>query len=151
MAYLNKVFLVGNLTRDPEVRYIPSGKAVADLGIAVNRRYKSATGEEREDTCFVNVIVWGRQAELAGEYLKKGSSILVEGSLRMEQWESSNGEKRSRLVVTAERIQFLDRQVTGKKRADIEEVADDTKIGEDSEVIESRRDEVEDDPDNLPF
>ncbi|MBU4200427.1 MAG: single-stranded DNA-binding protein [Verrucomicrobia bacterium] len=108
MANLNRVFLAGNLTRDPEVRYIPSGKAVADLQLAINRKYKTATGETKEDTCFVGVVVWGRQAETSGEYLKKGSSVLIEGSLRYEKWES-NGEKRSRHVVVADRVQFLDR------------------------------------------
>lgn len=108
MANLNRVFLAGNLTRDPEVRYIPSGKAVADLQLAINRRYKTASGEDKEDTCFVSVVVWGRQAETSGEYLKKGSAVLIEGSLRYDQWES-NGEKRSRLRVNADRVQFLDR------------------------------------------
>jgi len=108
MANLNRVFLAGNLTRDPEVRYIPSGKAVADLHMAINRKYKTATGENKEDTCFVGVVVWGRQAETAGEYLKKGSGVLIEGSLRYDQWET-NGEKRNRLRVNADRIQFLDR------------------------------------------
>ena len=108
MANLNRVCLIGNLTRDPEVRYIPSGKAVADLHLAINRRYKTSSGEDREDTCFVGIVAWGRQAETAGEYLKKGSCISVEGSLRYDQWES-NGEKWSRLRVNADRIQFLDR------------------------------------------
>jgi len=108
MANLNRVFLIGNLTRDPEIRYIPSGKAVADLNMAINRKYRTASGEVKEETCYVGVVVWERQAETAGEYLKKGSSIMVEGSLRYEQWES-NGEKKSRLRVNADRIQFLDR------------------------------------------
>jgi single-strand DNA-binding protein len=108
MANLNRVFLAGNLTRDPEIRYSQAGKAVADLNLAINRRYKTASGELKEDTCFVNIVAWDRQAEVAGEYLRKGSAILVEGSLRLDQWES-NGEKRSRLRVVADRIQFLDR------------------------------------------
>ncbi len=108
MTDLNRVFLIGNLTRDPEVRYIPSGTAVADLQMAINRKYKTAAGEIKEDTCFVGVVTWGRQAETAGEYLKKGSLIMVEGSLRYEQWES-NGEKRNRIKVNADRVQFLDR------------------------------------------
>jgi len=107
MANLNRVFLIGNLTRDPEVRYLSTGKPVADLQMAINRRYKTASGEAKEDTCYVGVVVWDRQAETAAEYLKKGSSIFVEGSLRYEQWES-NGEKRNRLKVNADRIQFLD-------------------------------------------
>ncbi|MBI2437567.1 MAG: single-stranded DNA-binding protein [Lentisphaerae bacterium] len=108
MAYLNRVFLIGNLTRDPEVRYIPSGKAVADLRMALNRKYRTASGEAKEETCYVNVVAWERQAETAGEYLKKGSSIMVEGSLRYEQWEK-DGEKKNMLRVNADRIQFLDR------------------------------------------
>lgn len=108
MANLNRVFLIGNLTRDPEVRYIPSGKAVADLNLAVSRKYRASSGELKEDKCFVGIVVWDKQAETAGEYLKKGSSIMVEGSLRYEQWET-NGEKKSRLRVNADRIQFLDR------------------------------------------
>ncbi|MBU0715629.1 MAG: single-stranded DNA-binding protein [Verrucomicrobia bacterium] len=108
MANLNRVFLIGNLTRDPEIRYIPSGKAVADLNMAINRKYRTTSGEFKEETCYVGVVVWERQAETAGEYLKKGSAILVEGSLRYEQWET-NGEKKSRLRVNADRIQFLDR------------------------------------------
>lgn len=108
MANMNRVFLAGNLTRDPEIRYTQSGKAIADLNLAINRRYKTASGELKEDTCFVNIVAWERQAELAGEYLRKGSSVLVEGALRLDQWEA-NGEKRSRLRVVADRIQFLDR------------------------------------------
>ena len=108
MANLNRVFLIGNLTRDPEIRYIPSGKAVADLNMAINRKYRTTSGEFKEETCYVGVVVWERQAETAGEYLKKGSAILVEGSLRYEQWET-NGEKKNRLRVNADRIQFLDR------------------------------------------
>jgi single-strand DNA-binding protein len=108
MANLNRVFLAGNLTRDPEIRYSQSGKAVADLTVAINRKFKTASGDLKEEACFVNVVAWDRQAELAGEYLRKGSSVLVEGSLRLDQWEA-NGEKRSRLRVVADRIQFLDR------------------------------------------
>ncbi len=108
MTDLNRVFLAGNLTRDPEVRYIPSGTAVADLQLAISRRYKTAAGEPKEDVCYVPVTAWGRQAETAGQYLKKGSAVLIEGSLRYKQWES-NGEKRSRLEVNADRVQFLDR------------------------------------------
>lgn len=108
MAELNRVFLIGNLTRDPEVRYIPSGKAVADLRLAVNRRWKSSSGEAREDTCFIDATVWERQAETAAKYLKKGSPVFVEGSLQMDEWETE-GEKRSRIKVNANRVQFLDR------------------------------------------
>lgn len=120
MANLNRVFLIGNLTRDPEIRYIPSGKAVADLNMAINRKYRTTSGEFKEEACFVGVVAWEKQAEMAGEYLKKGSAILVEGSLRYEQWES-NGEKKNRLRVHADRIQFLDRL---KRAADAGEASE---------------------------
>ena len=106
MANLNKVFLVGNLTRDPEVRYTPSGKAVADIGLAVNRRYKTQSGAFEEETCFVTVTVWDRAAETCGEYLRKGSPLLVEGRLKYDQWER-DGQKHNKLTVVAERTQFL--------------------------------------------
>lgn len=115
MASLNKVFLMGNLTRDPEVRYIPSGTAVADLGIAVNERYKDRdSGEWREKTVFVDVTVWRRQAETCAEYLTKGSTVMIEGRLQLDQWESPEGQKRSKLKVLADRVQFLS-AVAGKE------------------------------------
>ena len=107
MADLNKVILVGRLTRDPEVRYTPSGTAVADLGFAVSDQYRNKAGEMVENTCFVEVVVWGRQAETCGEYLGKGSSALVDGRLQFDQWENQQGEKRSKLRVKADRVQFL--------------------------------------------
>jgi len=106
MASLNKVFLIGNLTRDPEVRYTPSGAAVGDLGLAVSRRFKSQDGDQKEEVCFVNVTVWGRQAETCAEYLKKGRPVMIEGRLKYDDWEK-DGKKFSKLTVTAERVQFL--------------------------------------------
>ncbi len=106
MAQLNKVLLIGNLTRDPEVRYTPKGSAVADLGLATNRTWRTETGEEKEEVCYVNVVVWGKQAEAAGKYLKKGRPVFVEGRLQFESWEK-NGEKRTTLKVHCERLQFL--------------------------------------------
>lgn len=107
MASLNKVLLMGNLTRDPETRYTTSGSAVCALGLAVNRRFVSR-GEERDETCFIDLEVWGKQAEACQTYLHKGSPIFVEGRLRYDQWEDrETGRKRSRLLVTAERVQFL--------------------------------------------
>jgi single-stranded DNA-binding protein len=88
MANLNKVFLIGNLTRSPELRYTPSGTAVADLRMAVNRNYTTQGGEKREETCFLTVVVWGKQAESCGEYLDKGSPIMVEGRLQTRDWET---------------------------------------------------------------
>jgi single-strand DNA-binding protein len=106
VANLNKVFLAGNLTRDPEVRYAPSGDAVGDLHMAVNRRYRTRDGQEKEETCFIGIVVWGRQAETCAEYLHKGSPILVEGRLQFEQWER-DGQKNTRIRVRADRVQFL--------------------------------------------
>jgi single-strand DNA-binding protein len=106
MANFNKVILIGNLTKDPEIRYTPSGTAVGDLRMAVNRRFRSGDGQEREETCFVGVTVWGRQAETCGEYLKRGRPLLVEGRLKYDEWEKE-GQKFSRLSVVAERVQFL--------------------------------------------
>lgn len=106
MPDLNKVLLMGNLTRDPEVRYTPKGSAVGDLSIAINRVYNTDDGQKREEVCYVDIVVWGRQAETCKEYLSKGRPIFVEGRLQLDQWES-NGEKKSKLRVVAERIQFL--------------------------------------------
>ena len=107
MANFNKIILVGNLTRDPELRYIPSGQAVTTLGLAINTTYTSKTGEKKEEVCFVNVIVWGKQAESCSEYLSKGRPILVEGRLRSRSWEAQDGTKRSTIEVLAQRVQFL--------------------------------------------
>lgn len=107
MSTLNRVFLMGNLTRDPEVRYTPSGTAVGDLGLAVNETYKNKAGENVESTVFVDVEVWSRQAETCAEYLYKGSPVFVEGRLKLDQWENQQGEKRSKLRVRADRVQFL--------------------------------------------
>lgn len=109
MASLNKVFLIGNLTRPPELRYTPSGTAVADLRLAVNRNYTTQGGDRREETCFLTVVVWGKQAESCGEYLDKGSPILVEGRLQTRDWEAKDGGKRSVTEVVAERVQFMGR------------------------------------------
>ncbi len=108
MANLNKVMLIGNLTRDPEVRYTPKGTAVTDIGLAVNRQYSTDEGERREETTFVDVTLWGRQAEIAGQYMKKGRPIYVEGRLQMDTWEDKqSGQKRSRLKIVGDSFQFL--------------------------------------------
>jgi single-strand DNA-binding protein len=109
MANLNKVFLIGNLTRDPELRYIPSGTAVSTFTVASNRAYKLASGEKKEEACFVRVVAWARQAELVSEYLSKGSPIFVEGRLASRSWETPDGQKRSMIEVVAQNIQFLGR------------------------------------------
>ncbi|MGI6087913.1 MAG: single-stranded DNA-binding protein [Kiritimatiellia bacterium] len=107
MASLNSVILVGNLTREPELRSIPSGTHVLEMGMAINDSYRNKAGEIVESTCFVEIVVWGRQAETCAKYLHKGSPALVEGRLQYDQWETKEGEKRSRLRVVASRVQFL--------------------------------------------
>ncbi len=110
----NKVILVGNLTRDIELRYLPSGTAIGSTGIATNRRYKNQMGEQKEEVCFIDITFFGRTAEIANQYLKRGSKILVEGRLKYDQWTDQNGQKRSKHSVTAETLQMLDsRQTAG--------------------------------------
>src|SRR5256885_4770567 len=108
MASFNKVILLGNLTRDPEVRYAPKGTAVTDLGLAVNRTYTADNGEKREEVTFVDVTFWGRTAEVAGEYLKKGRPVFVEGRLQLDSWDDKqSGQKRTKLKVIGENMQML--------------------------------------------
>jgi len=105
MSSLNKVFLLGNLTREPELRYTPGGSAVGEFGLAVNRKFN-----DKEEVCFVDIVVWGKQAETCHRYLEKGVSVLIEGRLQLDQWQDKeSGAKRSRLRVVAERVQFLGR------------------------------------------
>lgn len=108
MANLNRVLLIGRLTRDPELRYMPSGTAIAEFGMAVNRFRKAQDGSRQEETTFVDVTGFGRTAELANQYLKKGRQVFVEGHLRFEQWTSKEGQKRSKLTVVIDNMQFLD-------------------------------------------
>src|SRR6266849_372798 len=108
MANLNRVLLLGNVTRDPEVRYTPKGSAVCDLGIAVNRAYTTDSGEKREEVTFVDVTLWGRTAEVASEYLKKGRPVFIEGRLQMDTWDDkATGQKRSKIKVVCENLQLL--------------------------------------------
>lgn len=108
MASYNKVMLIGNLTRDPEVRYTPKGSAVCDIGLAVNRVYNSDSGEKVEEVTFVDVVLWSKLAELAGKYLHKGRPVFIEGRLQMDSWEDKQtGQKRTRLRVVGEQMQFL--------------------------------------------
>lgn len=108
MASLNKVMLIGNLTRDPELRYTPNGKAVADISLAINRVWVNDAGQKQEDTTFVEVTLWGRQAELAQQYLTKGRGAYVEGRLQMDTWDDKEtGKKRSKLKIVGDTLQFL--------------------------------------------
>jgi single-strand DNA-binding protein len=106
MASFNRVILLGNLTRDVEVKYLQSGMAVAEIGLAVNDRRKNQAGEWVDEATFVDITLWGRTAEVAGEYLNKGSPVLIEGRLKLDQWET-DGQKRSKLKVVGERLQML--------------------------------------------
>src|SRR6185312_11189136 len=108
MAYLNKVFLIGNLTRDPELRTTPKGTAICQFGIAVNRQFKDDTGATRDETTFVDIEAWGKQGELVAKYLNRGSLAMVEGRLKLDQWEDkTSGQKRSKLKVVLDNVQFL--------------------------------------------
>ncbi len=108
MANFNKVILIGNLTRDPELRYTPKGQAVARLGLAVNRKYTLDSGEAREETTFVDIDAWGKQAELISQYLKKGNPLFIEGRLKFDQWDDkTTGQKTSKLRVVMENFQFM--------------------------------------------
>lgn len=108
-ASLNRVFLIGNLTRDPELRYLPSGQAVATFTLAVNRTYTAGTGERKEDTSFIRIVVWARRAEVCNEYLRRGSPVFVEGRLQSRNWEAQDGSKRTSFEVVANNVQFLGR------------------------------------------
>ena len=109
MRGFNRVVLMGNLTRDPELRQIPSGVSVADIGLATSETYKNRDGELVETTCFVDIEAWGKQAETCSQYLTKGSPVLVEGRLRFNRWETPEGQVRTKLRVRADRVQFLSR------------------------------------------
>lgn len=111
MANVNKVILIGNLTRDPEVKFTPKGSAVCELSLAINRNYVLDSGEKREETTYVDVTVWGKKGEVIGEYFKKGSQIYLEGRLQLDTWDDKqSGQKRSKLRVIGESFEFLDRK-----------------------------------------
>src|SRR6185436_13482480 len=108
MASFNRVILVGNLTRDPELRYTPKGTAIAKIGLAVNHKWRSESGELKEEVTFVDVEVWSKTAENVGQYMRKGSPILIEGRLKLDTWDDKQtGQKRSKLLVVGETVQFL--------------------------------------------
>jgi len=108
----NKVILIGNLTRDPEMRYTPQGTSVCSFSLAVNRKYKQGD-ETKEEVTFINIVVFGRQADNCGQYLNKGSSALIEGRLHENKWETEDGQKRSRHEVVAQSVQFMSRKQSG--------------------------------------
>lgn len=107
MASLNRVFLIGNLTKDPELRYTPNGMAVVNLRLAVNHRFKDRSGELKQDTCFINIVVWDKQAETCNQYLQKGRPVLIEGRLQSRSWQDKEGKNRTVIEVRADRVVFL--------------------------------------------
>jgi len=113
MASLNKVFLIGNLTRDPELRMTPKGTAICSFGLAVNRQFRDDAGGTREETTFVDIEAWGKTGELISKYLSKGSPAMIEGRLRFDSWESKTGEKRNKLKVVVDNVQFLSTRGSG--------------------------------------
>ena len=131
MASLNKVFLMGNLTRDPELRYTPTGLAVASFGIAINRAWTAKSGEQKEDVCYVEINVFGRRAEVVGEYFSKGNPIFIEGRLQFNQWETKDGQKRSTLRVVADNFQFIG----GSTKRPVGEVGSSSKEGKPPDMI----------------
>lgn len=125
MASLNRVFLIGNLTKDPELRYTPQGTAVANLRMAVNRRWKDKNGEQKDEACFITVVTWDKQAEVCNQYLRKGSPLFVEGRLQSRSWEDAAGQKRSVIEVRAEKVQFMGSSGAAKPGAAIDEAPGD--------------------------
>ncbi len=110
---LNKVFIIGNLTRDPELRSLPSGQSVTSFGVATNRTWKNQQGEKKEDTQFHNIVVFGKQADTVAQYLKKGSQAMIEGRIQTRNWEAQDGSKRNKTEIVAERVQFGPRRPAG--------------------------------------
>lgn len=142
-ASLNKVLLIGNLTRDPELRYIPSGQAVTSFTVAVNRTYNSQSGEKKEEVCFIRVVVWGRMAENCNEYLKKGSPVFVEGRLQSRSWDAQDGTKRSTTEVVALSVQFLNRPGgRGAENAEAPAMGTDDGIFEEQPKTPSKKDSI---------
>ncbi|HZX47803.1 MAG TPA: single-stranded DNA-binding protein [Nitrospirota bacterium] len=106
MSGFNKVILLGNLTKDPEIRYTPNGTAVANFSLAVNRRFKQG-GDVKDEVCYIDIVVFGKQAESCSQYVNKGDSVLIDGRLQQRRWETEDGQKRSRMEVVAQSVQFM--------------------------------------------
>ena len=151
MANYNRVILAGNLTRDPEVKYLQSGTAVCDMSIAINRKFKTSSGELQEEICFVDITVWGKQAEYCGQYLQKGRSVLVEGRLKLDRWEK-DGQKHSRLSVVADRVQFLGSGNPNNSNSSFaDQPKSDDNAGAAPQPAPAQNDSKEGDVENLPF
>jgi single-strand DNA-binding protein len=152
MASFNKVILVGNLTRDPELRYTPKGTAIAKIGLAVNRVWTTETGEKKEEVTFVDVDVFGRTAENVGQYMRKGRPILIEGRLRLDQWEDKQtGQKKSKLGVVAETVQFLGSPAGGEGNAPAPRAARPAPAGAPAPAAEPVEGDAPPEHDDVPF
>ena len=152
MASFNKVLLLGNLTRDPEIRYTPKGSAVCDLGIAVNRQYTLENGERREEVTYVDVVLWARLAEIAAEYLKKGRPVFIEGRLQLDTWDDKqSGQKRSKLRVIGETMQMLGSRSGGGGGAAAEAGDDDRPARATTPPPKAGATAGEPDDDEIPF
>jgi len=154
-ASLNKVLLIGNLTRDPELRYLPSGQAVTTFTVAVNRVYKDNAGERKKEASFIRVVTWARRAEVCNEYLKKGSPVFVEGRLQSRSWEANDGTKRNTIEVVAQNVQFLGRSPQASQSAAVtsqEEAIVDDSFGapEKTKGVDVKEEELAPD-DEVPF
>ena len=143
MASYNKVILMGNLTRDPELKYLPSGMAVANLGLAVNRVYTDRqSGEKKEEVCFVDAEAWGKTAETMNEYLQKGRPVFVEGRLRQQRWETDDGQNRSKHVVVVDAFKFIDSRQDGGEQGGYEQSGDSTPQTSVSEAPPTTEDDI---------
>ncbi len=153
MASLNKVLLIGNLTRDPDVRMMSNGRAVCSFGLALNRTFKDAEGNRKEETTFVDVESFGPRAEAVGRFFTKGRSIFVEGRLRLDQWESKEGEKRSSIKVVLDNFEFVDSRQDGPSANSVRTV-DQPTVQEEKEFPTPKKEVVASDPDldeDVPF
>jgi len=152
MAYLNKAFLIGNLTRDPELRYTPTGTPVANFSLAINRVRTNANGERREETTFVDVEVFGKNADACHKFLSKGKTLFVEGRLRYRSWEAPDGHKRSRVSVVAERVQFIERAKLVERQQEASSSAPTpAQAEEESEIPYEEEDESHTNEEDAPF
>jgi single-strand DNA-binding protein len=143
MANFNKVMLMGNLTRDPELKYLPSGSAVANLGLAVNRTWTDReSGEKKEEVCFVDLEAFGRTAETMNEYLQKGRPVLIEGRLRYRTWETDDGQRRSKHDIFVERFQFVGGRQDGSEQGGYSQTGDAAPQSSASEANPSTEDDI---------
>jgi len=155
MVNLNKVFLIGNLTRNPELRHTPANVAVTDLRLAIHRKYKTSDGQDRDETCFVSVVVWGKQAESCSQYLRKGAPVFIEGRLQYDEWEDKEKkQKMNRLRVVADRVQFLTSPGKTTTSVDVSSGSEASEKEEHAEEIAQAEEDEKDtaqDKEDLPF